>query len=420
MAGHHPFSPSSLSSLLECSGRFALGAVKSDEESEAAAAGTLCHEAAYYVLATDRQSAHEVRQGLFSLGRPGRPRETWQQFDFLDLTEELADLVDDYVDYVRALPGVRFYEQRLDLSRILPGYYGTADVVSVHEEILADGSVLRTLHIADGKFGRIRVFAFQNPQLGAYAIGAIAKALASHGPVNRVVLHIVQPRIHHYDTWEVELDWLDQLVDDIRRLSVRVMLGEAEFNPGEIQCEYCPAAGKCHAQTAWIAGKVTGFQGRPLRDLQMMTPEQLGVEVLPYLDAIKNWVKAASKVALAYALADQKVTGHKLVRGMAKRRWKDERSAGNFLRQLGLPSSSVYRQKLIGIGEAEKLAGVAGRKKLEGEMLERKERLGEYIERPQGGIKLVPESDARPEVTGGADLSEFDDFDENDEYDENE
>lgn len=415
MAGHHPFSPSTLSSLLKCSGRFSLGAVREDEDNEARVEGTLCHDAGYYVLVTDRQSAHEVREGLFTLARPGRPRETWQQFDFLDLNEELADYVDDYVSYVRSIPGVRFYEQKLDLSVILPGYNGTADVVAIHDEIQADGSVTRTVHIADGKFGRIKIFAFQNPQLGAYAIGAIAKALASHGPVDRVVLHIVQPRIHHYDTWEVELDWLDQLVDDIRRLSVRVMLGEAEFNPGEIQCEYCPAAGKCPAQTDWVAGKLTGFQGRPLRDVRLMTPEELGVEVLPHLDAIKSWVKAAQKVALTFALADQKVTGHKLVRGTAKRRWKDERSAGNYLRKLGLPSASVYRQKLIGIGEAEKLAGVAGRKKLEGELLQRREQLSAYIERPLGGIKLVPESDARPEISGGADVSEFDDFDDDNE-----
>ena len=112
-----------------------------------------------------------------------------------EYSQEMRDHVQTYLDYVRSIPGELLVEQRLDLTPWVPEAFGTADAV-----ILDDG----ICHIVDLKYGKgVRVDAEENTQLMLYALGAYHAYDAIYGPITKFVLHIAQPRLNHFDRWEV-------------------------------------------------------------------------------------------------------------------------------------------------------------------------------------------------------------------------
>jgi hypothetical protein len=105
------------------------------------------------------------------------------------VTEEMADHVQLYVDYVRNLmnetKGVLAIEHRVHLKTLHPDLYGTCDAI-VYEDF-------GTLHVIDFKYGAgIPVEVEGNEQVMYYALGALEL-----GDFEKVVLHIVQPRAEH-------------------------------------------------------------------------------------------------------------------------------------------------------------------------------------------------------------------------------
>jgi len=117
----------------------------------------------------------------------------------LQVTQEMADYVQVYLDYVRNLGGVPLIEVRVDFSNIVPEGFGTADFITMVDD---------TLYIVDLKYGRgVRVNAEQNSQAMLYAIGVLNEYGAIYEP-KRIVLVIAQPRLDHIDEWEVTFDQL--------------------------------------------------------------------------------------------------------------------------------------------------------------------------------------------------------------------
>lgn len=97
--------------------------------------------------------------------------------------------------------------------------------------------------MVDFKYGKgITVSAEENPQMMLYAVGAIAE----YGivfPVERVILHIVQPRTKNFSRWEISAGqlqtWSEQTVKPAAELAwkARGILGRA---PGVMTASVLP------------------------------------------------------------------------------------------------------------------------------------------------------------------------------------
>ena len=67
------------------------------------------------------------------------------EYDAFVVTQEMADYVQIYTDYVRNLGGSQFYEQRADFGEWVPDGWGTADAIVINRD---------TIHVIDLKYGQ--------------------------------------------------------------------------------------------------------------------------------------------------------------------------------------------------------------------------------------------------------------------------
>ena len=106
---------------------------------------------------------------------------------------------------------------------------------------------------------------------------------------------------------------------------------------------------------------------------------------------IRKWCDKIEKEALSLLHDGKKVIGHKLVRGRSIRKWsRDELVVEEYLKDVGLNPSQIFKRKMISIAQAEKL-GV----KIDGRL----------ITIPEGKLTIAKQSDKREEV-----ILDFDGF----------
>lgn len=392
-----PFRPSSSTRWLECTASEALALVAPPQpENEPQRNGTFRHSASEFIL---RRSDNmlEARDLLADPAFAQFIEDTLGfGYDIGDMLQDDAlEAIDAYVQYVRRIPGTLHVEVQVSIDHIIPGVTGTADAILVEER---DGQ--RIVHIVDAKFGRgYRVPAKQNSQLGIYGIGGVVFV---GGKVDQVWLHIVQPSLGHYDQWATSPEWLEHLSGRIKKAYDDHLGGCGEFNPGEDQCRWCPAAGTCGAYSKWVYDKtVNEFDTItwPLRDVLTLQPDEIAIRILPHLDAIEAWVGAVRSQATKAAIEGVQLDGWKLVESTTRRRWKNEAEATGFLLSKFEPSQ-VFSQKLVSISAAEKLVGKTG-----------KDTLAQFTEKPKGSAVLARSDDKRPAVNPkDAALAEFDSF----------
>lgn len=182
--GHAPRSPSHSATWLNCPGSVEAEKPFPDETSEFALEGTAAHMLAEKYL----------RQGAY----PGTYVGSKMHLDEVDrdwvVDEDMDRFVQQYVDYVRRLPGKALVERRVSMEHVVPGCWGTADALILHDKLLT---------VVDLKYGRgVRVFAKDNTQMMLYALGAVAEFGFLY-EIERCRLVIVQPRLGHIDEWEV-------------------------------------------------------------------------------------------------------------------------------------------------------------------------------------------------------------------------
>jgi len=298
-------------------------------------------------------------------------------------SEDMVGYVQEYLDYVRAVPGELFIEQRVDFSHVVPEGFGTADAV------VYDADQER-LTVCDLKYGTgVRVNAEQNSQLALYAIGAI-NDFAWLGDIKTVVLVVHQPRLDHVSEWETDPEWLEDLAQQAKTAADQALSTDPVFNPGEA-CTFCKAKGECRALRDKVAAEA--FEVFDADDLKMKPVPTLSAEeiaqILPHTKMIANWLKAVESKAISEIDAGRDVPGYKLVEGRSQRRWADASQAEAAL--VGELDDDAFDRKLISPASAEKLLG--------------KDHpiLAEQVTKPSGKPTLVPESDKRKPLPSSAD-----------------
>lgn len=374
---HAKFSASGSARWMGCPASIQMSEPYYDQDataSEFAAEGSAAHELGELCL-RDRTDA---------AGRIGLEIEH-DGFTFT-VDEDMAGYVQEYLDYVRALPGDLFVEQRVCFDHVVPEGFGTADAI-VYD---ADS---KTLTVVDLKYGQgVRVDAQDNPQGQLYAIGA-RREYSWLGDIETVRIVIVQPRLDHISEWDTTPEELGEFADRANEAATNALSDAPRFGPSESACRWCPAAGECKALAAHNLAVAVGefddaTEDLALREVHTLTGDQIA-HIHAHAKQITDWLKAVESKAISEIDAGRDIPGFKLVEGRSIRRWKDERDAEAGL-LVDLSADDVFTRKIISPTQAEKLLG-------KGHPL-----LDELVEKPAGKPTLVPESDKRPALPSSA------------------
>lgn len=334
MPVHSPLGASGAYRWLVCPGSVSLSEGIYDEESEYAKQGTTAHWLADTCLKDPKlepwalMSDFEYSTDGERVGVPGTGY-TFPDGDEVFIDKNMVDAVQSYLTCLESWhpredrnQGNHWIERKFHCPSIHKLFYGTSDFVYWAE-------AMRTLHVWDYKHGAgVVVEVDDNVQLKYYAAGAL-EDLGLWEVVEKVVIHIVQPRGWHPDGAhrysEIDPDDLDAWVFDGLVPGMKTALISRDTIFGK-HCQFCPARqGQCPSVMAAMA-EYERLLKMAMKDddkgVELMTPEQVGR--LMELDKLaKPIVKAAGKRAFGLLSSGKKVPGVKLVNAKKNRGWKE-------------------------------------------------------------------------------------------------
>lgn len=380
-----------------CPGSVAMARDLPDTSSAYAREGSAAHILAERCLKSESNAAEEIgsRIPVVVEERPDGDH----LVEMIEVTEDMAEHVQLYVDYCRSLEGVPFVEVQFDLAPFNPPepMFGTADFVSWDPK-------KRVLEIVDLKYGEgIMVEVVDNDQVRMYALGSILE-IRKRPEVIRTT--IVQPRRWDHDDGRIrsaDYTW-DEIVAFKKELMADAQATQDPDAPLRVGrwCRFCPAKPVCPAQkehaVALAQDEFDAFVEDPelLDDPRHLSPKQIG-DILQGATFVEDWIKSLREYAHYLVQHGTDVPGWKLVKGRSgRRRWTNERSesrADNYLRRKGYRNADRYNRTLISPTQAEALLKKGGH---DTEYLKR------FYTKPEGRPKLAPADDPRPAVPRSA------------------
>ena len=330
--GHAANGPSSLHRRLACTGSYAAELGKPDKGSSAANEGTRAHEL------------------LEKLLRGGNPDGSEPQEMITGVLEAIR-----WVEKFTAKGYALYVEVAVDPSSILgnPETWGTADIILVKENHLI---------VADFKYGKYPVAAIGNPQLSAYAAGALA-SLQLKG-ITVVTLAILQPRLPMGPTvssgaltiGECEHVWAD----------MAVKLGRIKSNPTLVpgdHCNFCKARPDCparlkaldkHTSDAFAIAEIAEKSGAA-NSVAELTDGALA-EMLDRIPLLESVLADVRGEALARIHKGATISGYKIIRGRGGRKWSHSpEDLRKLLKSRGFTKVEMEVIKLVSPAQVEKL-----------------------------------------------------------------
>ena len=367
---HAVYSPSRLSRIIKCPGSVQLisNLMVSEAVTEAPPSSYALHGTMLHGVTDKYYGWHGGNRNKSAL-------------DGLDKDDTyLVDECADYLDVLVASKGhkscVLMSESKIDLvSWGLPDVWGTSDCYIMDP-------IARHVDVLDWKFGSgITVYAKENPQLLAYAAGRTKWPAYA----NTVTLHIVQPAVEHFDTWDLTVDDLYNWVHGELALAInRCEVMDPLLIPGIDQCRWCDAKNHCYARTELVQK-----QAIQLFDAQSSLDKTPSMETLSEILKIAPLVEKAIKDIVQFATKEldlgREFPGYKLVQGKANRAWVSEE---NTIKWLGENTSieNIFNSKLMSPSQIEK----------EAKLLKKNDKFRALYNNPPGKVTLTVEEDARP------------------------
>lgn len=376
---HALLSCSSSGRWLNCTAAPLLEDKYPNTSSAAADEGTLAHELCEIKLRSRVNLIRKIKETKEQTAE--RRRKTAEIHASQYYSEEMETNTDVYVDYILGLYSellkrdastVILIETKADLTTYVPEGFGANDCV-----IIGGG----VMHVIDYKNGQgVAVYARGNSQLSLYALGAL-EAYGFLYDVDKVGLHIVQPKLDSISSHEIAADELTKWGEEV----VKPKAEEAFNGPG-VQvpgkwCQFCRARLECkasHDLAVEVAKK--DFDTEVDVDANLL-------EVYKLRDVIKGYLSTVEAHILNTALAGKKWNGFKLVEGRSTRKLNAEKAL-EVLRENGYTDDELLRASIRPMGEIEKLLGKKGFETL----------LGPYVTKPPGAPTLVSSDDKRAEI----------------------
>ena len=372
MSEHSIFSPSASHRILNCPPSLKLCASADDQPSPYAAEGTCAHALCAYLVEK-------------ALGRDAE--DPTEKLDYYNA--EMQSCAEGYASFVMeeyekaraACPDAQvFVEQKVDISRWVPGCGGTADCI-----ILSDGA----MEIIDYKHGLgVPVSATSeefggNPQLMCYALGALAMFDGIYD-INTVKMVIYQPRRENVSDYIMSkadlLAWADEVLKPTAALALE---GKGDFKAGE-HCRFCRVKATCRKRAEYnlIAAKYDFAMPASLEDHEIDA-------ILMLADRLIEWAGDVKEYALAEALKGKEYEHFKVVAGRSNRKYTNEADVAKVVEDAGF---DPWDKKLLGVTA---MTTLLGKKRFE-------ELLGSLTYKPDGKPVLVPRSDKRPTMKTSA------------------
>lgn len=386
MPGTHALlSASSAERWINCPPSAKICAEISDTETVSAAEGTLAH------------SMCEVKLSAYATAAPKRTitaKLNKLKKDKL-YSPEMDGYTDEYADFVKKIalsyPSKAHIaiENRVDFSSYVPDGFGTADCIILH------GS---ELHIIDFKYGTgVSVSAEDNPQLKLYALGAL-NAYSMFYAIDKVFLHIVQPRLNIFSDWETDVNALKEWGESIKPIAQLAYEGKGNFSTGT-HCKFCKIKSTCRkraeenlelAKHQFAKPAPIAKDGEP-----KLTDNEVG-EILLAAQNLKSWVEDLEKYALSAVLDGKEVKGWKAVEGRGSRCWNGDTDAViQRLAALNYPKDIAFERKMLTAPQLEKVVGKSAFANF-----------NDLVIKTKGKPTLVPESDKRPAYVQGTTAAE--------------
>jgi hypothetical protein len=363
---HSIYSPSSLSRIIKCPGSVGLiddlmitNTITASRPSSYAAHGTMLHD--YLERCYNDQAVFE------RLNKD-------DQF----LTQECID----YLEILIASLGHKNFmvksESRIDLDQWgIPDVWGTLDYQVIDP-------IKQHIDIIDWKFGAgIPVYAEKNPQLLTYAAGALGWPTT----IQTITLHIVQPAIENFSTYDLTTSELYDWIHGTLAIAInKCSNGSKEFNSGVEQCRWCEAQNHCKTRIDDVHNiAIELFEANKRLATCPNTNE------LMWLINNTPLIEQAIKDIRLYIQTDMLKGGIypdlKLVRGRSNRKWIDESKTIKWLSE-NTEIEEFYNSKIRSPSQIEKEMG----------KLKQMDDFKKLYEQLEGKITLVGASDKRPAI----------------------
>lgn len=322
----------------------------------AAEEGTLGHEITERILRKEYDRNPE-------LTRPMRKLRQSKYFSY-DLerrakwcAKQTIDIIDQYDDDIVELS----FEKRVYCSSIHPELWGTSDVVILTKD---------TLHIVDFKFGRLPVYALNNPQLKIYAYGAL-DTMKAWDDVEIVCGTILQPR--DYDASEMTIrpsrlrKWGQSVV---KPQALKTANKTGAMNPSIKTCRYCKHRVTDASHRAMFLKAIGWEEGRTVNDLDMKEIEEIAANAA----TLKQWIADVEQFAQAKAYGGYPFKKVKLVRGHSRRSFKNPKRVMKRLSKMGLDAKAYMKEPEVKpLTEIEALLGKSAFEKKLGSLVKQTE-----------------------------------------------
>lgn len=341
------------------------------------------HPSESSVYAEEGTLAHEIAEALLKAEVEGKEFDMSKFEENPLFSDDMYDYVCDYVRYVldvfeevkgKTPDAILIVEKRLDFSHVVKDGFGTGDVCIIADDFL---------HIIDLKFGKgVKVEAQKNSQLMLYAIGALREFDIMYD-IHRVALHIVQPRIQNFSSWETSVEELYQWSEKgVKPAAKKAYEGKGVQKAGS-HCKFCKVKSVC----ATLASNSLALSKLGMKNPHLLTEKQL-MEAYEKIPSLIEWANSVSEYVLKQAVNGNIPRGYKVVEGTSRRKWSDEDKVRETLKEEGFEESQYMKKTLKGIGDIEKLVG----KKVFPGMFE------DLVTKSQGAPTLVKEDDPRPQM----------------------
>ena len=382
-----------------------------DPESEYAGEGKAAHVLAEYCLASGGDAWEHIGfmvDGQHSEFYPPKLKDHAPD-NVVEIDKGMADAVQEYLDAIRAThldrnQGNSWVERPFHCPQVHPLMWGRSDFTYLEDDGYAEGPGeggvvdLYVLHVWDYKHGvGIEVDVPNNPQLMYYGVGMLTD-LDLWDLVDRVVLHVAQPRgFHHLGPireWSIStLDlarWRDEVLVPAMNLAEEICnypdIGFDSIMPylrsGE-HCRFCPAKFRVCPRHQADTDKLEELMKiiEKMGGAPKATNEQIGT-FLKLFEVMKIRQKAARETGYARANQGHAIPGMMLVRARKNREWNDKAEAA---------AKKKFKKDAYTVSELKSPAGID---KLPGG----KDFTTKHAFKPDGGLQLVPDNDGRPEA----------------------
>ena len=374
---HSPLGASGAHRWMECPGSVALiqalGPIN-EEEPDYQREGTLAHSFAAHCLEHDQDG--------------------WEALaHFPDATADMSDAVQVYVDHVRAQPGRRYVELRVEHSAFHEAMFSQLDAAILNPDAIVGLDI--SAEIVDYKHGvGVVVEVDDNPQVKYYGFAFLNGAdwpddLPRLSDDAFVRLTIAQPRV----TWHPDggvRSWVTT-AGELRRWAYEELrpamarAGEATFKMGE-HCRFCPAKLVCPLMRK--LGFDAALAGNDA-DLPSTDDEWLG-HWYGRIDQLKMFINAVSAEVRRRVLDGRPIATAKIVHGLVDRVWKDD-----------APLVETFGDK------AWKPAELLSPARVEKDLPGGREFVAEYAQKPEPPLTVASITDKRSAVTIGTDAEVF-------------